>query len=127
MKGCICHFKKWQIHPFIAKGTKTCEPTATYTQVTYSASWQEKIHVSNQNRHNRIRWANISQQWTTDGNWSFVVLSDECKLMDVRRIGWNLNPDAMPFWLNRNVTVMVWGCISMNGVGNLVVVDENLN
>ena len=22
MKGCICHFKKWQIHPFISKGTK---------------------------------------------------------------------------------------------------------
>ena len=23
MKGCICHFVKWQIHPFISKGT-TC-------------------------------------------------------------------------------------------------------
>ena len=22
MKGCICHFEKWQIHPFISKGTK---------------------------------------------------------------------------------------------------------
>ena len=22
MKGCICHFVKWQIHPFISKGTK---------------------------------------------------------------------------------------------------------
>ena len=21
MKGCICHFSKWQIHPFISKGT----------------------------------------------------------------------------------------------------------
>ena len=21
MKGCICHFTKWQIHPFISKGT----------------------------------------------------------------------------------------------------------
>ena len=21
MKGCICHFAKWQIHPFISKGT----------------------------------------------------------------------------------------------------------
>ena len=21
MKGCICHFVKWQIHPFISKGT----------------------------------------------------------------------------------------------------------
>ena len=26
MKGCICHFAKWQIHPFISKGT-ICEPT----------------------------------------------------------------------------------------------------
>ena len=22
MKGCICHFTKWQIHPFVSKGTK---------------------------------------------------------------------------------------------------------
>ena len=22
MKGCFCHFVKWQIHPFISKGTK---------------------------------------------------------------------------------------------------------
>ena len=22
MKGCICHFVKWQIHPFISKGTR---------------------------------------------------------------------------------------------------------
>ena len=21
IKGCICHFTKWQIHPFISKGT----------------------------------------------------------------------------------------------------------
>ena len=21
MKGCICHFVKWQIHPFISKGS----------------------------------------------------------------------------------------------------------
>ena len=21
MKGCICHFAKWQIHPFISEGT----------------------------------------------------------------------------------------------------------
>ena len=20
MKGCVCHFTKWQIHPFISKG-----------------------------------------------------------------------------------------------------------
>ena len=25
MKGCICHFTKWQIHPFISKGSK-CTP-----------------------------------------------------------------------------------------------------
>ena len=24
MKGCICHFVKWQIHPFISKGTIDC-------------------------------------------------------------------------------------------------------
>ena len=26
MKGCICHFAKWQIHPFISKGRYISEP-----------------------------------------------------------------------------------------------------
>ena len=25
-KGCICHFTKWQIHPFISKGTNIGRP-----------------------------------------------------------------------------------------------------
>ena len=41
--------------------------------------------------------------------------------------GYRMNPDAMRFWLRRNVSVMVSGCISIHGVGNLIVFDENLN
>ena len=29
MKGCICHFVTWQIHPFISKGT-TCAPNGKF-------------------------------------------------------------------------------------------------
>ena len=25
MKGCICHFTKWRIHPFISKGTTSSD------------------------------------------------------------------------------------------------------
>ena len=30
MKGCICHFTEWQIHPFISKGT-TCRFICHFT------------------------------------------------------------------------------------------------
>ena len=42
MKGCICHFSKWQIHPFISKGTITWHEswimshTCICTDVTHS-------------------------------------------------------------------------------------------
>ena len=35
MKGCICHFTKWQIHPFIYKGTKI----SSKIPVALHASW----------------------------------------------------------------------------------------
>ena len=37
MKGCICHFVKWQIHPFISKGTISTDVlTNTHIIQTYS-------------------------------------------------------------------------------------------
>ena len=46
MKGCICHFIKWQIHPFISKGT-TCHglhrelstPYFRYRLMRWQISW----------------------------------------------------------------------------------------
>ena len=70
---------------------------------------------SHQNRHNHIRCAKRIQHWRTNGKWSFVVPYDECKFIlqmmmglgNVGENGYRMNPDAMRFWLHRNVSVMV--------------------
>ena len=68
MKGCIGHFVKWQIHPFISKGTNLMWPfkpnssnlhTATHCDVTMSRytdvlkSWSGQISLC----HDRSRGA----------------------------------------------------------------------
>ena len=54
MKGCICHFTKWQIHPFIYKGAK-CSHSKTVITLMYF-----KVHVAN-NTHMFLDlvWQNI--------------------------------------------------------------------
>ena len=59
-----------------------------------------KTHLSTQNWNNGIRWANIIQHWSADGNnhWSFVVLSDECKLVLIYFLLWIEDAAASLLW-----------------------------
>ena len=42
MKGCICHFTKWQIHLFISKGTQ-CWTNGKYILIrSTSACWEQQ-------------------------------------------------------------------------------------
>ena len=50
MKGCICHFGKWQIHPFISKGTTSTpyiySPTEQFPQLpTHALPLQTSRHL----------------------------------------------------------------------------------
>ena len=65
----------------------------------------------------------------------FTLHTDDGSERCWRIIGWSMNPGAMRFRLRSNsvkrvsqkISVMVWGWIIINGFGNLVVVDGNLN
>ena len=50
MKGCICHFLKWQIHPFISKGTKNLflvgTPSARDWSLKLDNEWTFWLHES---------------------------------------------------------------------------------
>ena len=41
MKGCICHFGKWQIHSFISKGTNS----QYFSLTNYMSLWKTKISL----------------------------------------------------------------------------------
>ena len=52
MKGCICHFTKWQIHPFISKGTNymtcvICGPFDMKGCFCHYVKWQIHPFISN--------------------------------------------------------------------------------
>ena len=42
-KGCICHFVKWQIHPFISEGPNMCLSSVSY----FHTYWLEKFPTGN--------------------------------------------------------------------------------
>lgn len=98
---------------------------------------RRKPLISLVNRQRRLRWCTRVRGWTTEENWSKLVFSDESKFNldfdDGRTRVWRSNGDAMlPRNLSMlrrrsNVSVMVWGCITIHGVGELVVVDGNVN
>ena len=45
MKGCICHFKKWQIHPFISKGTICLVQILEMLVARHSFKWYGYINL----------------------------------------------------------------------------------
>ena len=71
-----------------------------------------------------------------DGHWARIVFSNES------RFNLNFNDGRVRCWRNptkaddastynfvsrSNVSVMVWGCISIHGVGSLAVVEGNMD
>ena len=98
---------------------------------------RRKPLIGVENRLKRVRWCTRVRLWNADDNWSRLVFSDESKFNsdfdDGRVRVWRDNGDAMlprnPVCLRRrsNVPVMVWGCVTVHGVGELVVVNGNIN
>ena len=107
-----------------------------HAQRVYSRVARLKPLISVRNRQRRVTWANRIRNWTVQDNWSYIVFSDECRfglMTDDRRVrcwrtaGEAFEPDALNFRVRSNVSIMVWGCISIHGVGELVLVDGNMN
>ena len=82
-----------------------------------------------------MKWAKTMMEWPLS-YWDDVMFSDECRfsLVDdsgVRKV-WRTACEAdkpeffVPAFTGR-VSVMVWGCIGPNGVGNLVLCEKSVN
>ena len=88
------------------------------------------------NRAKRLRWATRIQNWTVDGHWGGIMFSDESRFNlsfnDGRVRCWRspgeLNDPATFNAVVRSVVyVMFWGCISIYGIGQLAIVDCNMD
>ncbi|GFT90942.1 transposable element Tcb1 transposase [Trichonephila clavipes] len=93
---------------------------------------RKKPFISLQNQKKRLEFAK-AHQLKTDNFWKKVIFSDESKFnifgSDGRRTVWRkpntaLDPKNLhPTVKHGGGSVMVWGCMASNGVGNLIFID----
>ncbi|GFV32767.1 transposable element Tc1 transposase [Trichonephila clavipes] len=93
---------------------------------------RKKPFISLQNQKKRLEFTK-AHQLKTDNFWKKVIFSDESKFnifgSDGRRTVWRkpntvLDPKNLrPTVKHGGGSVMVWGCMASNGVGNLVFID----
>ena len=80
-------------------------------------------------------WCRRERSKTVDGYWNNVIFSDECKVeigtdrrvYIWRKIGEEWEPSCIDPPPGRRLSVMIWGCITYNGIGTLCFVEGNIN
>lgn len=96
----------------------------------------KKPLLKRQHLKRRLEFAKKYENWTIE-DWRRVIFSDETKInrfgSDGRKWRWKepraqLKPsDVSPTVKNGGGSIMVWGCITAKGVGNLVKIDGTMN
>lgn len=94
----------------------------------------KKPYVTADNVKKRLQWAKDHKDWTSE-QWKSVLFSDESKITlrwNGQRIVWRRKnekflPECMNGVVKHDKSVMVWGCLCANGVGNLYQINGNMN
>ena len=122
-------------------GLKLCKRTLDrYCRILgFTRAPSTKKQVLNQ-RHctARLLWCKPRRHWNVEQNWSKVIFSDESmiKIGDNHRVyvwkkkGEGYRPDLYGEKENSiksRFKVMVWGCVSYNGIGTLDFMDGNID
>ncbi|KAJ4428052.1 hypothetical protein ANN_24066 [Periplaneta americana] len=91
---------------------------------------RKKPFLNKRQRENRVNGCKYYQSWTND-DWAKVIWSDETRISIFgsdgikyvrRRNGEALNPECLISTMKHPVAVMIWECMSRNGVSDLNVV-----
>jgi hypothetical protein len=107
-----------------------------HARAIFSRVAVRKPLIGPQNRQRRIRWCTRTLPWTPDPHWAMILFSDES------RFSLGFNDGRVRVWrtageryipecvsqVQRNTvqSVMVWGCVGRHGMGELVVLEENV-
>ncbi|CAC5418108.1 unnamed protein product [Mytilus coruscus] len=83
----------------------------------------------------KLAWCKLNRHKTVEDYWKKVIYSEECKVeigMDNRVLVWRrLGEEWTPPCLNpgpwTRLGLMIWGCITYEGVGTITVVTGNTN
>lgn len=106
-----------------------------YKQGYFRRVVRKRIRIREANRKARIAWCRGNRYKTINAYWNRVIFSDECKIdigTDNRVFIWRrVREEWMPCCLSQPPTpkfsLMVWGCITFNGVGTITVIDGIVN
>ena len=89
---------------------------------------RKKIWIREVNRKKRVTWCKKKRQRPCD-DWKKVIFSDESQIVignDNRVYIWRksdetFQPECICPCVNRKISVMIWGCITYNGVSTLTL------
>jgi hypothetical protein len=96
-----------------------------------SSMWKHAApFISNRNRIKRLKWCKERLTWTRE-QWSQILWSDESPFVlryDRATRVWRMKSEKNEPWVMRGTVkhdqkIMVWGCFSSLGVGNLHLID----
>ena len=99
----------------------------------YYAKW--KPYINNTQKRHRLLWARAHLRWT-DAKWKSVLWSDKstfqivfgkCGRCVLRTKEEKDHPDCYKRKVQKPASVMVWGCISAQGMGNLHICEGTIN
>ena len=95
--------------------------------------------ISRKNRNERLAWCRTKLKWTVNENWCKVIFSHETKIVlgkDRKVYVWRkpdekYRPECVGQYSDHcpraGISVMFWGCITINGVGTLTEVEGNID
>jgi hypothetical protein len=96
---------------------------------------RKNIRIREANVRGHFAWARGKGYWTVERDWSRVIFSDECKIIvgENKRVfvwrkpGEECLPQCLSSGCKAKMSLMIWGCITFNGVGILTTVNGNIN
>ena len=127
--------EQWNMHTLKDLSIKTAR-RRLHERLLYGRIARQKPLISVVNRKRRVSWCKRVKAWTVQENWRHIVFSDECRFVlssDDRRVrcwrtaGEACDPSLLNFRTRNNISIMVWGCMSVHGLGELIVVDGNMD
>ena len=96
---------------------------------------KRKPYINNTQKRRRLLWARAHVRWT-EAKWKSVLWSDESTFQIVfgnngRRVLRTKeekdHPDCYQRKVQKPASVMVWGCVSAHGMGNLHICEGTIN